>query len=357
MNGDFAMVSAEMLVRGGVVGLLSLWTMLLVRDWRTALPARMAAALNAAIIAYMLARPVRLAWPTSGVDALFDIASVMASPFFWLFAYCWFTDAPRIGWRRWLLTAAFAALPTAQWVLFAFTGQFDFTLWLMTRTGLIGFALAGVLHAWRGRDDDLVDARRRLRTILIWTIGLFVLWIGLVEVPGQPDGWVPVIRLATDFAILVATLVVSVALYRFAQPGLFAAPAPSAGDRADAPPVDPSPLAQRLMAHMTHDRPYRSEGLTIAALAAQLGEQEYRLRRLINGELGYRNFTAFLNSYRLAEVREALADQTQREVPILTMALDAGFGSLGPFNRAFRDAHGMTPSAYRAQHLADSEIG
>ena len=35
-------------------------------------------------------------------------------------------------------------------------------------------------------------------------------------------------------------------------------------------------------------------------------------------------------------------------MPILTIALDAGFGSLGPFNRAFKDAEGMTPSAYRA---------
>jgi AraC-like DNA-binding protein len=36
-------------------------------------------------------------------------------------------------------------------------------------------------------------------------------------------------------------------------------------------------------------------------------------------------------------------------IRIITIALDAGFGSLGPFNRAFREAEGMTPSAYRAQ--------
>ena len=54
---------------------------------------------------------------------------------------------------------------------------------------------------------------------------------------------------------------------------------------------------------------------------------------------------------------DRLADPAQREVPILTIALDAGFGSLGPFNRAFRDAEGMTPSAYRAGRLADSGIG
>jgi AraC-like DNA-binding protein len=108
---------------------------------------------------------------------------------------------------------------------------------------------------------------------------------------------------------------------------------------------------------MDQERPHRDEGLTIAALAAQFGEQEYRLRRTINRAMGHRNFAQFLNSHRLAEVRQALADPAQREVPILTIALDAGFGSLGPFNRAFRESEGMTPSEYRTRALADSGIG
>lgn len=123
------------------------------------------------------------------------------------------------------------------------------------------------------------------------------------------------------------------------------------------PPAPASPLAGRLNAVMADERAYRAEGFTIAALAARLGEPEYRVRRAINGEMGFRNFTAYLNSFRLEEVRMALGDPAQREVPILTIALDAGFGSLGPFNRAFRDAEAMTPTAYRAARLADSGIG
>ncbi|GAB4480135.1 MAG: hypothetical protein OHK0018_11560 [Erythrobacter tepidarius] len=95
----------------------------------------------------------------------------------------------------------------------------------------------------------------------------------------------------------------------------------------------------------------------VAGPPGLLGEQEYRLRRTINGQLGHRNFAAFLNGYRLAEVKAALADPAQAAVPIITIALDAGFGSLGPFNRAFREAEGMTPSAFRARALADSGIG
>ena len=135
-------------------------------------------------------------------------------------------------------------------------------------------------------------------------------------------------------------------MFGIRHPDLFASPI--AEPRREEPmPLD-DPLANRLLAFMEHQKPHRDETLTIAALAAQLGEQEYRLRRLINGQLGHRNFATFLNGYRLAEVKAALTDPSQRDVPILTIALDAGFGSLGPFNRAFRDAEGCTPSAYRA---------
>ena len=48
----------------------------------------------------------------------------------------------------------------------------------------------------------------------------------------------------------------------------------------------------------------------------------------------------------------ALADPTQEAVPILTVALDAGFQSLGPFNRAFKAQTGMTPSEFRRLQLS-----
>ncbi|HEY0052592.1 MAG TPA: helix-turn-helix domain-containing protein, partial [Caulobacteraceae bacterium] len=70
------------------------------------------------------------------------------------------------------------------------------------------------------------------------------------------------------------------------------------------------------------------------------------------GRLGYRNFNAYLNGWRLAEAKAALLDPAQREVPISTIALDAGFNSLGPFNRAFKAAEGATPSEFREMSRA-----
>src|SRR5204863_8473602 len=143
---------------------------------------------------------------------------------------------------------------------------------------------------------------------------------------------------------------------------LFATPA--AASRPSEEPAAPESVDQGLVAAlerlMTSERAYRQDGLTIGVLAQQLGLPEYRLRRLINQALGYRNFNSFVNHYRIAEVKAALSDPHQAEVPVLTMALDAGFRSLGPFNRAFKAETGLTPSEYRRLNLGkadDSGIG
>jgi AraC-like DNA-binding protein len=106
---------------------------------------------------------------------------------------------------------------------------------------------------------------------------------------------------------------------------------------------------------MTVERIYRQEGVTIGTLAARLDLPDHRLRQVINEGLGYRNFNAFLNRYRLDEARAALADPGQREVPVLTIALDAGFQSIGPFNRAFKADTGLTPTEFRRDARASAQ--
>lgn len=144
-----------------------------------------------------------------------------------------------------------------------------------------------------------------------------------------------------------------------APPRPAAAPAPPAGpapvtDQAPAPDPADDRLAEALDHAMLNERLYRGEALTIASLAAHLKVPEYRLRRVINQRLGHRNFNAFVNAWRLQDTFDALADPRHRDRPVLTIALDAGFQSIGPFNRAFKAATGLTPSEFRQQKLADS---
>jgi AraC-like DNA-binding protein len=124
-----------------------------------------------------------------------------------------------------------------------------------------------------------------------------------------------------------------------------------ADDRDSIAPI----LLRRLDNLMTVERVYRLEGLSIGGLAARLDLPEYRLRQVINEGLGYRNFNAFLNRYRIDDAKAALSDQSQRDVQVLTIAMDAGFQSIGPFNRAFKADTGMTPTEFRRHALNRSQ--
>ena len=104
-------------------------------------------------------------------------------------------------------------------------------------------------------------------------------------------------------------------------------------------------LVDALMRLMADERIYRHDNITIGTLATKLGIPEYRLRRLINQRLGYRNFNVFLNNHRIEEAKAALADPTQAEVPVITIAMDAGFQSLGPVQSRLQGDHGRHADA------------
>lgn len=349
----FLLVDA--MARGGTIALLVLWSLILLRDHRELFAARMAVALNVGIVCHVLVTIPNDAIRFPG-DRLFDMVSICVPAVFWLFTRAWFNDEERIGWAGWaslpltvvLLLGVYATWPTG--------GTPLLIAGALLRLAMFGFTLAGLWVAWKGRDGDLVEARRKLRWRLVGAVGLYVLLTNSVEVLVNQGLLAEVWRSVIEIGITFLTFAFCAVMFGIRQEDLLGAPRRVAAPNEPRPALDEA-LAARLVHAMEHDRAYRDEGLTIAGLAARLGEQEYRLRRLINGSLGHRNFAQFLNGYRLTEVRAALTDPTQREVPILTIALDAGFGSLGPFNRAFRDAEGMTPSEYRNRALADSGIG
>lgn len=94
---------------------------------------------------------------------------------------------------------------------------------------------------------------------------------------------------------------------------------------------------------------YLQPELTIGKLANQLSIPTHQLRQLINQQLGYSNFSHYLNSYRIPWVCEQMKDPNKTKLPILTLALEAGYGSIAPFNRAFKNLIGQTPTQYRDQ--------
>ena len=337
----------DLMARGGSIALLALWGWLLIRDHRPVLAARLAVLMNIAIICYLL---ITADW----MDRRFSVPGIAialgagsAPGLFWLFSKAWFNDEKQISLNSIVLVLLSIINMLVMQISFIEGGVVNHITGAIFRVGMLAFAGAGLWEAWRGRNGDLVEGRRRLRPRIVAAVGGYVITIAFTEIAvfnAAAPRWIIGI---VGSSIVLITFLFCAAMFGMRQADLFG---PVNGEKpATAKAVADEPLAEKLRIHMERELAWRDEGLSIAGLAAQLGEQEYRLRRVINGQLGHRNFAAFLNGYRLAEVKSALADPTQKDVPIITIALDAGFGSLGPFNRAFREAEGMTPSAFRAQ--------
>jgi AraC-like DNA-binding protein len=222
----------------------------------------------------------------------------------------------------------------------------------------IGFVAAALVHVVRGWRQDLVEARRGLRAAILVVTGVYSIAIMSVELflRGRPAS----AELLLLNAFLLAALLFSLAwLVLDVGPTVRAAfgwtPPPPAAHIEPAQLVARSreqELIDRLQQLMTDDAAYRDATIAVAVLAKRMGVSEKKLRELINGRLGCRNFASYVNAFRVEEVRRRLLDPRQDEVPILTMALEAGFGSIVAFNRAFKDRHGATPSAYRAANRA-----
>ncbi len=217
-----------------------------------------------------------------------------------------------------------------------------------------GLYAHAIYVAWRGQLDDLVEARRELRRVFVGAVGVIGVSIAVVELwlgTGTAPQWLQIV--ANTIILIAAGVLLPPALkvdLRQLFPLKAGASAPASPARSQDRPLDQTTLVA-LERAIAVDRVYRREGVTINSLAAHLKTPEHQLRRVINQALGFRNFNAFLNHHRIAEVKSALANPERARIPVLTVALEAGYASLAPFNRAFKESEGLTPTEYRRQKL------
>jgi len=370
MLAGLSLAMLEAGLRGAAVALLAVLAALLLRDGRRTPAGLYGAMFAASVAAYVIVTaPGLLGGPLPWLRP-FRLVSLGTPAMFWLFALAAFDDAFVASWRH--------ALPWLGTVAIGFVcarGLVPAACPLYHALQLVFVALA-IRQALVGRSADLIEERRRFRVALVLSSAIYTAAVIVLEtfMGGPPAS--PPLSTVNAAGVLALTFVFVFTQLSLSARGQLIPVAPvvqrgfpvDAFPRSDAAAIDgqEAALLERLRRLMEQERIYREEGLSITALSGRLEVPEYRLRRLINQRLGHRNFSTFVNSYRLADAMGALADRTQAQVPILTIALDAGFQSLGPFNRAFKAHTGTTPSDYRRLHLgrlepppdlADSGIG
>ncbi len=269
---------------------------------------------------------------------------------FWLFTRALFDDSFRLlGWHAavWLAVVAFSFVNCALLAPSSGGARLSVIAINVLVLGFIALAIAQTISSWNA---DLVEDRRRVRVFIV-TAAAFYGGINAALHLVITDGSSAEIANAASAAMLAAIVAaICIAMLRVGGEELFA-PAPAASEAVTQPDASAADqkLVDALMRLMADERIYRHDNVSIGSLATKLSIPEYRLRRLINQQLGYRNFNVFLNNHRIEEAKAALADPSQAEVPVITIAMDAGFASLGPFNRAFKATTGVTPTEYRRQ--------
>ncbi len=348
MSGPGLLVTLDVALRGAAIALLLIVAVATLRQARRRPAAWLGALLAAGAAAYAVcSSPGPHDRPPLWFAPVLMLCTGNAA-IFWLFARALFDDSFRL--KPW---HALVWLGLVVWPLAHIFGAGFTTHWLLgvaVRVAVILLAVLALVQTVRGWGSDLVEGRRRLRLFILIAVALHIAVSVTVELAFGPDHVPMVFHVLNAAALTAIAAIIAILLLQADLDSVLPAPAALAAPVASVPtdeePADPALLAA-LDRLMSVDRLYRQEGLTIGVLAGKLGLPEYRLRRAINRGLGYRNFNEYVNRHRLADAKQALADPAQAEVPILTIALDSGFQSLGPFNRAFKGDTGMTPTEFR----------
>jgi AraC-like DNA-binding protein len=80
-------------------------------------------------------------------------------------------------------------------------------------------------------------------------------------------------------------------------------------------------------------------------LAKKLGTPPNHLSQLLSGGFD-KNFSEYVNSYRVEAFKLRAADPSQQHLTILALAYDSGFNSKTVFNTFFKKMTGKTPKVY-----------
>ncbi|HYE42694.1 MAG TPA: helix-turn-helix domain-containing protein [Caulobacteraceae bacterium] len=115
-------------------------------------------------------------------------------------------------------------------------------------------------------------------------------------------------------------------------------------------------LAERILEVLQDEELYVSPDLKVADLARRLAAPEHRVTRSITAASGFPNFNRLVNHHRVERAKRMLSDPALGGRPILLVAFDCGFASVGPFNRAFKAETGLAPRAYRNLHVRSGDF-
>ncbi len=287
----------------------------------------------------------------------------------WLLALFLFVDEPKVSKPILATMVAYIVLRGVGALLGVghtpFLEVVYFVCYVIPQFAMLGFCMHAVYLAIQDLGNDLVESRRKVRVPFVIAMGLLVSAIlvrGFATAVqyywGTPSYQITTLSVEfLFFYVFIISLAFNLSSTRLQNEALqvivlppeqqrHLSPVPAGKGRSENQAV-----IEKMLDVLKQEKLYARPGLTIGELAKRLSIQEYRLRRVINKQLGYRNFNQFLNEFRIEEACRRLSLAADHREQIANIAYDVGYSALSSFNKAFKDIHHLTPTQYREAAL------
>lgn len=349
------MESLFLLIGGVAIGVLTLLIIKLLADYRQLLSAKILILLILCSQSYVIVQFV----PKNSLFALpLDLLGASVPPLFWLFTLSFFQS--KLNWQGISLTYRilfFSCIALNFAACMQHNGASSqvvkelYYLGFVLKNLFVLMALYEVGRNWR---HDLVECRRKFRLGIIGTVGVFLLFAIATEFIYAAQT-IPRHIIFINVSMIALLSILKAYWILIANPTALLEAMDTVPDelskmlpkRDELVSVVDQAWLDTLENCMVNEGYYRTNELTIRSLSDHINIPEHHLRRLINQHLGFRNFNEYLNKFRIEEASLRLSDPKQARLPITTIAIESGYGSLTTFNKAFKALMEMTPSEYR----------
>lgn len=107
----------------------------------------------------------------------------------------------------------------------------------------------------------------------------------------------------------------------------------------------------KLKQFMVDKAPFLNSNFRLEELSNSLNISRYHISQTLNEHLN-QNFYDFINTYRIAESKIILSNESMSYLTIEAIAFDCGFNSKSTFIKVFKKIEGTTPGEYRNKKLS-----
>ena len=104
-------------------------------------------------------------------------------------------------------------------------------------------------------------------------------------------------------------------------------------------------IRSNLILFMNEKKPFLNQELKLADIALELDFSVHEISQVLNTQIQL-NFSDFINSYRVEEVKERIASGLYSKYTVSAVAEQCGFNSKTTFYRAFKKSMGVSPAVY-----------